>query len=328
MQGSTTTASTDDSPFGGVRLADGERESIARAFIDVVLPMGAAWTSLLGRETEVAIGAIGSGPVPRPAELEPDPTASLLDDVAADGAFVALGHLGGELGTVAVVIPTGLGLVAVDLMLGGSGRPTGDRTLSEIDLDLLRSAAGPTFVALRHLGPPELVDTPAPFVDDIEEPELVARLAGGLTVEIEVTSGDETLPFTIVLGPSAARLLTGAASVSTTEAPAGHSERVIRSVLSDVPLEAVVTFPTVEVPSHRILGLDVGDILELVTTPDTPLPLSVDGLHLADVRPAIVAGDVACQVVRTTTGSTAPFEPTNSADAHGADRHIHQGGLS
>ena len=48
-----------------------------------------------------------------------------------------------------------------------------------------------------------------------------------------------------------------------------------------------------------LLGLDVGDVVSLGTETDQSLPLRVDGRHLADVRPARVGNDVACQVVAT-----------------------------
>ncbi|MEI2654846.1 MAG: FliM/FliN family flagellar motor C-terminal domain-containing protein [Microthrixaceae bacterium] len=60
-----------------------------------------------------------------------------------------------------------------------------------------------------------------------------------------------------------------------------------------------MTFPSVQVPSHRILALDVGDVIGLGADPDAVLPLRVDGLHLADVRPARAGSDVACQIVST-----------------------------
>lgn len=309
---STSATTTDAAPNpvfgGGVRLGAEELDAINRALSEIVVPFTTLWSALLGQEVDVAVGEIGPGPTARPPELEPDPTASILDGLADPDAYPVVGAFGGELGTVVLVVPTALGLVVVDVLLGGTGRPSGERTLSAIDQDLLRSVAPPTFAALRRLGPPERVDDAVPLLDGIEEHDLSARIAAGITVTLSVTICEHTEPLIVVFGPAAARHLAGAGTTTTTsEAPAGSSRAVLRSVLADVVVEAVVTFPPVQVPSHRILGLDVGDVIGLGTDPDHPLPLRVDGLHLADVRPARSGNDVACQVVSTAVGdSTAP----------------------
>ncbi len=96
-------------------------------------------------------------------------------------------------------------------------------------------------------------------------------------------------------------------------APA-ESRAILASVLADVVVEAIVTFPSVQVPSHRILALDVGDVIGLGADPDAVLPLRVDGLHLADVRPARAGSDVACQIVSTavTTSRNSGTTPVSS----------------
>jgi len=294
---------------GGIVLGSDELDAINRALAEVVVPFTTLWTALLGQEVEVAVGGIETGPTARPPELEPDPTASILDGLADPDAYAVVGAFGGELGTVVLVVPTALGLVVVDLLLGGTGRPSGEHTLSAIDQDLLRSVAPPTFAALRRLGSADRVDEPVPLLDGLEEHDLSSRISGGITVTLTVTVGEHTQPLIVVFAPAAARHLAGTAttSASSSDAPTEDNRAVLRSVLADVVVEAVVTFPPVQVPSHRILGLDVGDVIGLGTHPDHPLPLRVDGMHLADVRPARSGNDVACQVVSTTIGgSTSP----------------------
>ena len=275
-----------------------ELEAITRALAEVVVPLSTNWSELLGHEVEVTIGDVRPGPLPRPADAEPDPTASILDGLADPHAYIAIGAFGADLGTAALIIPTALGLVVVDLLLGGSGRPAGERALSAIDLDLLRTVTAPTFSALRRLGAADRFDEPVPVLTDLEEADLSGRLAAGVAIDVMVTIGEHTQPLIVVLGPAAARLLAGSAVTTTAAAPA-ESRAILASVLADVVVEAIVTFPSVQVPSHRILALDVGDVIGLGADPDAVLPLRVDGLHLADVRPARAGSDVACQIVST-----------------------------
>ena len=275
-----------------------ELEAITRALAEVVVPLSTNWSELLGHEVEVTIGDVRPGPLPRPADAEPDPTASILDGLADPHAYIAIGAFGADLGTAALIIPSPLGLVVVDLLLGGSGRPAGERALSAIDLDLLRTVTAPTFSALRRLGAADRFDEPVPVLTDLDEADLSARLAAGVAIDVMVTIGEHTQPLIVVLGPAAARLLAGSAVTTTAAAPA-ESRAILASVLADVVVEAIVTFPSVQVPSHRILALDVGDVIGLGADPDAVLPLRVDGLHLADVRPARAGSDVACQIVST-----------------------------
>lgn len=290
-----------------------ELEAITRALAEVVVPLSTNWSELLGHEVEVTIGDVRPGPLPRPADAEPDPTASILDGLADPHAYIAIGAFGADLGTAALIIPTALGLVVVDLLLGGSGRPTGERALSAIDLDLLRTVTAPTFSALRRLGAADRFDEPVPVLTDLEEAELSGRLAAGVAIDVMVTIGEHTQPLIVVLGPAAARLLAGSAVTTTAAAPA-ESRAILASVLADVVVEAIVTFPSVQVPSHRILALDVGDVIGLGADPDAVLPLRVDGLHLADVRPARAGSDVACQIVSTavTTSRNSGTTPVSS----------------
>ena len=292
-----------------------ELEAITRALAEVVVPLSTNWSELLGHEVEVTIGDVRPGPLPRPADAEPDPTASILDGLADPHAYIAIGAFGADLGTAALIIPSPLGLVVVDLLLGGSGRPAGERALSAIDLDLLRTVTAPTFSALRRLGAADRFDEPVPVLTDLEEADLSARLAAGVAIDVMVTIGEHTQPLIVVLGPAAARLLAGSAVTTTAAAPA-ESRAILASVLADVVVEAIVTFPSVQVPSHRILALDVGDVIGLGADPDAVLPLRVDGLHLADVRPARAGSDVACQIVSTAvttsrnSGTTSVSSPT------------------
>lgn len=282
-----------------VHLGVAERDAITRAFAEVAFPLAEAWTELVANDVEITVTEVRPGPSPRPIDAEPDPTASILAEVDGPDVFSAIGSFGGELATNALIIPTSLGLVVVDLLLGGTGRPAGDRTLSAIDRELLTTMVGPTFAALRHLGAPNRVAGAVTVLTSLEEDEISARLASGVVVELTVTVAGHSQPLLVVLGPPAARHLSGAVAVSAVEAPAEESRAAIRALLTEVVIEAVVSFPPILVPSRTVLGLDVGDVVSLGTETDQSLPLRVDGRHLADVRPARVGNDVACQVVAT-----------------------------
>ncbi|MFN8051646.1 MAG: FliM/FliN family flagellar motor C-terminal domain-containing protein [Acidimicrobiales bacterium] len=290
--GSGSAGSFDDAALGAVNYAVAE----------LLAALSGTWSELLGREIEVTTTAITNGPEP----LIDDPTieqAPLLAGIGGDEPFVAVADLGTELGAVAIVVPTLLGLSVVDVLLGGSGRPSGDRTLSVIDAELLHTVVPPTLAVLGRLGDPERSAPQPVALTELEEIELSDHLASGVVIELAVSLGDPAPPLFVVVGSTGARLLTGTSGAAVALADADVSRQVMTSVLADVVVEAVVTFPPVQVPSHTVLALGVGDVVKLGYGTDQPLPLHVDGHHLADVRPARAGTEVACQVVATTLAS-------------------------
>ena len=288
--------------------------AIEYAVAELVGSLTTTWSNLLGRDVELTTTAVTPGPRP----LIDDPTLEqepLLSGIGEGPSFVAVAELGPEVGTLAIVIPTALGLSVVDVLLGGTGRPTGDRTLSAIDGDLLHTVVPPTMAVLGRLGDTGRTPPEPRVLRDLEEMQLSDRLGDGALVEFAVSLADPGLPLYVVIGANGVRSLTGdVAGAVAASTPADASRRLMESVLADVVVEAVVTFPPVSVPSHRVLALGIGDVVGLGYSTGEPLPLRVDGTHLADVRPARSGTELACQVVSTTVSSAMFIAPSPRSD--------------
>lgn len=300
-------------------LGTEELESVTRALADVVVPLTTAWTELLGRPVDVSIAGVAATPTatidddPMNAGMGPGPAAQVVAEVAGEGAFLAVADLGPDLATVAILVPTGLGLGVVDVLLGGTGRPPGERSLSVIDAGLLDTVVPTTFDALRHLADPDRVPAVPEVLRTLEEEELYERLLGGVSLELNVTLAEQSHPLYVLVSGTGARILSGRNANAGSGNGDTQSRRMVTAALSEVLVEAVVTFPPVSVPSQRILRLGIGDVLPLGLPTDHPLPLDIDGRHLADVRPARVGDQLACQVVRTalTAAGTDPVHRSN-----------------
>ena len=292
-------------------------EAVGRRFSELTFPLSAAWSEFLGSEATLQVAEVVAGPSPTLDTLDPSTSTSLLDLVAGEGTFTAIGTFGLDLDAIALVIPTELGLCTVDRLLGGNGRPAGDREYSTIDVDLLKTVVEPTFATIGTLRPAGQGQLPVGRLIDPEETDLNERLSGGVVVVISVALGDQLLPLHVVLGPSATRELAGVrtAASHTTPLSKSDSERHMQAALQHVSVEVVVAFDPIVVPSHQLLSLDVGDVIALKTAPNSPLPLFVHDRKLASVLPARAGTHVACQVVSTfpsadetsaTSASTSP----------------------
>lgn len=283
------------------QFSSSDLEAVGRRFAELTFPLSAAWSEFLGSEATLQVAEVVAGPSPTLDTLDPSTPTSLLDLVAGEGAFSAIGTFGLDLDAIALIIPTELGLCTVDRLLGGNGRPAGDRELTGIDIDLLKTVVEPTFATVGTLRPAGQGQLPVGRLVEPEETELNERLSGGATVVVSVALGDQLLPLHLVLGPAATRELAGVRSAAshTTPLSKSDSERHMQTALQHVSVEVVVAFDPIVVPSHRLLSLDVGDVIPLRTAPNAPLPLYVNDRQLASVLPARAGTHVACQVVST-----------------------------
>lgn len=289
--------------FGsGNGLGAEQLEGLTTTLADAAHPLGTAWSELFLRDLEIKLNSVTAGPVP---VAENDGTGPLwLAGVGGEGPFWSLTDLGNGLGAAALVIPSTLGLLSVDILLGGSGRSSGTRALSSIDADLLTTLVRPTFEVLLAaiadgLGEDVAKHAPRPLLD-LEEPEIAAMLGSCVSAEFSVIIDEVESPFLIVLSETATSSILGGNTVDfAASANQADTRRVLVSVLAGVPVEAVVSFPTVDVASRTVLGLDVGDVVSLGYSTDALLSLSVDGVPLGTVRPARSGSGLSCQVVTT-----------------------------
>lgn len=278
----------------GAEQFDGLKNAVAEAS----LPLGHAWSALFLRELEIKLVSVSAGPVP---VEEGDGTGPLwLAGVGGEGPFWSLVDLGNGFGAAALVIPSTLGLLSVDILLGGSGRSTGERALSTIDADLLTTLVSPTFEALlTAVGDESTTPSPRALID-LDEPDIVELLGTCVTAEFCVIIDEVESPFLMVLSETAATAILGGTSLDFAAAEhQADTRRALESVLAQVPIEAVIAFPTIDVASRTVLGLDIGDVVSLGYSTDALLSLTVDGVPLGTVRPARSGSGLSCQVVTT-----------------------------
>ncbi|MEZ5321068.1 MAG: FliM/FliN family flagellar motor switch protein [Microthrixaceae bacterium] len=293
------------------RLTAEQLDAIRDVLAPVATPLCAVWSSLSSTEVGIRLVGVTRTVVP---EADPDSTDPLVPGALGEAPFVAVADIRPGLGLVVASVPAALGLVAVDLLLGGSGRPTANRTFSEIDLDLLSAIAAPTFSALAQ-ATSRPTDASEPLISTVvvdQDTDLAERMGSAFTAEFEATVGEATYPLYLTVSRSGAEyLLRGVAVEAADSELTDHlRDRFVRNV----PLEAVVAFPAISLPSHRLLALAVGDVIGLRHGIGRPLALTVDGIRVAEVRPARAGDEVACQVLTTVIGddeSQAP-EPASS----------------
>lgn len=306
------------SPFGSgsQQFSPNDLEAVGRRFAELTFPLSSGWSNLIGAETLITVAEVVAGPNPTLETLDPSKTATLLDLVDGEGTFRTIGTFGPDLDAIALIVPVTLGLVIVDRLLGGTGRHTEDRQFSEIDLDLLSTVVEPTFAAVSTLRPPGQGHLSVGRLTAATEAELNTRLSGGSVVTMSVNFGDSDYPLYLVLGPEATRELAGVRSQATHTTPLSktESELSMQAALQQVSVEVVVSFDPVAVASHRLMSLDVGDVIPLRTTLDAALPLYVDAKRFASVLPARSGTQVACKVVDT-------FSPNGDAAASAATSH-------
>ena len=335
--------------FGAAKVFGAEELEALRLGLLAIGPnLSESWPGVLLREVEIKLVEVTTGPRPvldlddAPAAAddagddsgEPSADASAtestgpawLDGLGGDGPFASVAELSNGLGGAALVIPGELALLLVDVLLGGSGRSTGARAISAIDVDLLSALVAPTFDALHA----SLVDAPTGrrfrVPDELDEADVAALLGVSMTATFDVAIDETVLQLYLVLsGATVTAVLGSGAGDPAAELEIGDAQRVIQAVLADVVLEAVVNFPSVTVPSRTVLGIDIGDVIGLGVSTDSVLNFKVDELDFGTVRPARSGAALACQVVTTAnrTGGSTPGPakpgpsnaagPTNSA---------------
>lgn len=309
------------SPFGSglQQFSANDLEAVGRRIAELTFPLSSGWSNVVGVETLITVAEVAPGPNPTLETLDPATSDTLLDLVAGADAFRTIGTFGPDLDAIALVVPVQLGLVVVDRLLGGAGRIDEDRRLSAIDLDLLETVVEPTFAAVSTLRPPGQGHLSVGRLSSATEAELNTRLSGGSLVTLTVRFGEQQLHMHLVLGQAATRELAGIRPQATHTTPLSksESERSMQAALARVSVDAVIAFEPVTMPSHRLMTIEVGDVIRLRTPADAPLPLYVDGKRLANVLPARSGTQVACKVVETFFPTGDAHEPVTASPSTG-----------
>ena len=208
--------------------------------------------------------------------------------------------------TAVLQIPVDAGMVWIDYLLGGPGKPLGDteRELTEIEWSLLgelvQHALHDLSYAFTSVTPLELhaksVQYNPQFVQAAaaSEPVLVATFdveLGGRTARTSLM-----IPAEVLLAP----LRAGEAA----DARSGDELRAHRTALSaladqvrEVPVVVGVRFAPLTITSGRVEALTVGDVVPLGHRSDRPLDVVVDDVPLARAALGSNGSRLACMVV-------------------------------
>jgi flagellar motor switch protein FliM len=201
-------------------------------------------------------------------------------------------------------LPTAL--TAIDHMLGGPGGTQQARTLTDIEITLMRGLLEQMVGVLRYsLEPVVRVE---PVLGTLEyNPQFVQ--AAGATDSVVVAAfdmivGSVTCRATLCmpLAPLLPRLLaqrSRADGSDDTRLAAEATARRLRERLGDVPVDVSVLFDSIEVSPARILGLVEGDVLPLGHRVGAPLTVQAGGVTFAGAIAGKAGSRLAALIVDT-----------------------------
>lgn len=185
-----------------------------------------------------------------------------------------------------------LGLMLVDRLLGGSGKPVPPRRLTELEQSILASMLAHPLTALADTlngvieTSPTIVDTELnpQFVHVAAPTEMVLVLTFTMVAESDgpSTRGLISLCYPLsVLGPirEAIRRATWTGTLEDTE-----PSEAMASIVNTSSVEVIVSTDVSGIPAHALTDLQVGDVVTLDQTVDQPLILSIDKHPLAECR--------------------------------------------
>jgi flagellar motor switch protein FliM len=209
-------------------------------------------------------------------------------------------------------LPIDGAMAIVELLLGGQGRGVSspDRPLSEIESSLIRTI---TDRGLRELAYAfESVIELHPTVIGIESNPQFAQLASPsdmvIVINFELRIGEVIAtrvslcyPYSTIK-PLLSDMVGGPRSGADGTLVAAREQLAGR--ICDATVECSVQFQPATLRSHEILGLRVGDIVNLSHPHDALLTATVDGVPLFHVRPVRKGKRVAAQVVSHLNAST------------------------
>jgi flagellar motor switch protein FliM len=201
-------------------------------------------------------------------------------------------------------LPTAL--AAIDHMLGGPGGVQAVRTLTDVELTLVRGLLDQIVSVLSYSFDP--VFAMRPSVASIEYNPQFAQAAGAtdavVTGEFEMVIGSETCRATLCLPLASVlpRLAAHRPKSSAENAGPLDREGVVRRLrerLGDVLLDVNVRFKPAALSTHGLLSLAVGDVLPLTHRAGTPLTIEARGITFAHGIPGRAGHRLAALVVNT-----------------------------
>ncbi len=236
----------------------------------------------LGRElrTAVTIDQIGVEQLSYDGYIRSMPNPSIL----------SVFELGDTSGRVIFEVSPQLGLMLVDRMLGGSGKPVAPRRPTDLEQSILSALLVHPLEALGEsldgiiATTPQLVGTELnpQFVHAAAPTEMVLVLTFSVVAEASgpATRGLISLCYPLtVLSPirESIRRATWSGTLQQT-APSD----AMASILGDSVVDVAVSTARSSIPASDLAGLSVGDVVTLEQTTDEPLLLSIDSRLIAE----------------------------------------------
>ena len=212
----------------------------------------------LGRElrTAVTIDQIGVEQLSYDGYIRSMPNPSIL----------SIFELGDTAGRVIFEVTPQLGLMLVDRMLGGSGKPVAPRRPTELEQSILSALLVHPLEALGESLDGIIAASPRLAATELN-PQFVHAAAPTEMVLV--------LTFSVVA--EAIRRATWSGALQQTE-----PSDAMASILNDSLVEVTVTSSRSAIPASELAGLSVGDVVTLEQTTDEPLRLSIENRLIAE----------------------------------------------
>jgi flagellar motor switch protein FliM len=207
-------------------------------------------------------------------------------------------------GTMLMEMPLSTAMTSIDHMLGGPGGAQPERTLTDVEMPLLRSLLERMLGELRY-GFEQLVDL-APKLGAIEyNPQFLRVLSPGDAVvvasfEMKVGADEAVcticLPFTTILPVLTAD--SGDVQLSAAEREARRIAHANLSAgLSSAPIDVAVRFMPITMRTDDIVELRPGDVVMFGHPSSVPLSVTVHDTTFAHAVPGNQGSRLACLVV-------------------------------
>lgn len=191
-------------------------------------------------------------------------------------------------GTGVLQFPLPMALAAIDYMLGGPGGTQPARTLTEIEVTLIRGLIEQMVGVLRYSLETLVAITPTVGAIEYNPQFLQAGSAtdASIVIRFEMVIGSESsqatlcLPLAPLLPVLVAQRPRGNAQADVALDPASMGQRLSER-LGDVPIETTLELGPLSLSPARILSLAEGDVLVLEHRVGTPLVLRAAGTVFA-----------------------------------------------
>ena len=245
-----------------------------------------------------------------PAELEVLDMSELtweeLAQESLDATCMLLFGLDPLPGRATLHLPAELAMAIVDLRMGGDGRGTlPDRPLSDIDVELLTDtfahALEQLVTAFAPVSTLTLGDIQVEATAQIVQVFRAADRCIAAPIELRIGESDPMVHrFHLAFPVTTLRPLVASLGQSADRRRAradDGSRRVVSDRLLEVPVELSVRFRPTWLSSGEVLGLAVGDVINLHHEQTRPLEIVVEDVPYGYARPAERGRRIACTVV-------------------------------